>query len=174
MKKERLSNFELLRIVCILLILTMHSMSQVNTSELSTANVYLSHVVSSVGNIGVSCFLLISGYFGVRFKLQRFVQLVVLTTFYTVFVYLFQNGFMIDKGILKAVLVVPLYDNWFITCYLLLMLFAPYLNMFIHGLSKTQYVKMLAIGIVFFSILPTALNTPWYTILFGGVNVLLM
>lgn len=168
MTKQRLSNFELLRIICILLILTMHSMAQVDSTDLSPANVYLSHVVSSVGNIGVSCFILISGYFGVKFKLHRFLQLVLLTTFYTVLVHLFQNGFVFDRSLIKALLVIPLYDNWFITCYLLLMLFAPYLNKFVMDLTKLQYTKLLAVSVVFFCILPTALNTPWYTVLFGG------
>lgn len=168
MIKERQSNFELLRIVCILLILTMHSISQVQVSELSTFNVYLSHIVSSIGNIGVSCFILISGYFGIKFKLQRFIQLAFLTTLYAVVVYLFQKGFVVDRGIVKALLVVPLYDNWFVSCYLLLTLFAPYLNDFVQNLSKIQYAKLLVIMIVCFSILPTAFNTPWYTILFGG------
>ena len=168
MIKERQSNFELLRIVCILLILTMHSISQVQVSELSTFNVYLSHIVSSIGNIGVSCFLLISGYFGIKFKLERFIQLAFLTTLYAVVVYLFQKGFVVDGGIVKALLVIPLYDNWFVSCYLLLTLFAPYLNDFVQSLSKKQYVKLLFIMIVCFCILPTAFNTPWYTILFGG------
>ena len=168
MIKERLSNFELLRIVCILLILIMHSISQVQVSELSTFNVYLSHIVSSIGNIGVSCFLLISGYFGIKFKLQRFIQLAFLTTLYTVVVYLFQNGFVVDRGIVTALLVVPLYDSWFVSCSLLLTLLAPYLNDFVQNLSKIQYAKLLVIMIVCFSILPTAFNTTWYTILFGG------
>ena len=153
MIKERQSNFELLRIVCILLILTMHSISQVQVSELSTFNVYLSHIVSSIGNIGVSCFLLISGYFGIKFKLQRFIQLAFLTTLYAVVVYLFQKGFVVDRGIVKALLVVPLYDNWFVSCYLLLALFAPYLNDFVQNLSKIQYAKLLVIMIYLCNIL---------------------
>lgn len=168
MSKERLSNFELLRIVSILLILTMHSLSQVQVSELSTFNVYLSHVVSSIGNIGVSCFVLISGYFGIKFKLQRFVQLAFLTTLYTVVVYLFQKGFVFNGGIVKAFLVVPLYENWFVSCYLLLALFSPYLNDFVQKLSKIQYAKLLAVLIVCFCMLPTAFNTPWHTVIFGG------
>lgn len=168
MSKERLSNFELLRIVSILLILTMHSLSQVQVSELSTFNVFLSHVVSSIGNIGVSCFVLISGYFGIKFKLQRFVQLAFLTTLYTVVVYLFQKGFVFNGGIVKAFLVVPLYENWFVSCYLLLTLFSPYLNDFVQKLSKIQYAKLLAVMIVCFCMLPTAFNTPWYTVIFGG------
>lgn len=168
MSKERLSNFELLRIVSILLILTMHSLSQVQVSELSTFNVYLSHVVSSIGNIGVSCFVLISGYFGIKFKLQRFVQLAFLTTLYTVVVYLFQKGFVFNGGIVKAFLVVPLYENWFVSCYLLLALFSPFLNDFVQKLSKIQYAKLLAVMIVCFCMLPTAFNTPWYTVIFGG------
>ena len=168
MIKERLSNFELLRIVSILLILIMHSISQVQVSELSTFNLYLSHIVSSIGNIGVSCFLLISGYFGIKFKLARFIQLAFLTTLYAVVVYLFQKGFVVDGGIVKALLGIPLYDNWFVSCYLLLTLFAPYLNDFVQSLSKKQYVKLLVIMIICFCILPTAFNTPWYTILYGG------
>lgn len=67
----------------------MHSMALVETSKLSSLNNVLSHIVSAVGNVEVSCFVLISGYFGIKFKIYRFVQLVILTTFYTVLVLFF-------------------------------------------------------------------------------------
>lgn len=171
MNNKRLSNIELLRILCIVLILSMHSMALVETSKLSSLNNVLSHIVSAVGNVGVSCFVLISGYFGIKFKMYRFVQLVILTTFYTVLVHFFHNGFTIDVGLINSILVVPLYNNWFIACYLLLMLFSPNLNLLAQQMSTHQFLKFLTVGFLAFSVLPTGLNTPWYTVLTGGVNV---
>ena len=173
MNNKRLSNIELLRILCIVLILSMHSIALVETSTLNSLNIVLLHMVSAVGNIGVSCFVLISGYFGIKFRMYRFVQLVILTTFYTVLVHLFLNGITIDAGLIKSILVVPLYNNWFIACYLLLMLFSPFLNLLAQQMSTHQFLNCLIVGFLAFSVLPTGLNTPWYTVVTGGGKCLI-
>ena len=164
----RQSNFELLRIVCILLILSMHCAAQSTITSFDSPNEWLAHAINSIGNIGVTCFILISGFFGVRFKADRFVQLILLTTFYCIVVLLFNHGLQFDSSFIKAALVVPLYNNWFITCYLLLMLFAPFLNALCESMERTAFRNLLVLGVVVFSILPTMFNTPYYTIIYGG------
>lgn len=170
---QRSSNFELLRIVSILLILFMHCYSMGGSQTMSNFNHYIGHVICSVGNIGVSCFVLISGYFGIRFKLDRFLQIILLTTVYSVFVTLLNNGFTMSMEVLKAMLVIPFYNNWFISCYLLLMVFSPFINPFVEQLDKTAYRKLLLIGLLFLSIIPTCFNSAYKTILTGGGKCLL-
>ena len=55
----RNSNFEMLRIVAILCIVVMHSSSFVNPDDY---NFLLLKLIGAIGNAGVSCFILISGY----------------------------------------------------------------------------------------------------------------
>ena len=170
---QRSSNFELLRIVSILLILYMHSFAMGGSQTMSDFNHYIGHVIGSVGNIGVTCFILISGYFGSRFKIERFLQIILLTTVYSIFVTLVNNGLTMNMEVLKAMLVIPLYNNWFIACYLLLMVLSPFINKFVEQLEKNDYKKLLLIGLLFLSIIPTCFNSANKTIITGGGKCLI-
>lgn len=170
---KRCSNFELLRIFSILLVLSMHCYAMGKSNSMSLPNCYLGHLINAIGNTGVSCFVLISGYFGIRFKLERFLQLILLTTVYTVLVTAVNRGFVLNMDFLKSLLVIPLYNNWFISCYLLLMVLSTFLNPFAEHLNRKNYGRMLLIGLIFLSIIPTLFNSAYHTIVTGGgVNVL--
>lgn len=169
MNKTRTSNFEILRILAIFLILLMHVYSHVPKAEMSTCNLFLGQLINTIGNIGVTCFVLISGYFGLKFKIHRFIQLILLTTFYALIIYITNNGFTLHPDILNALLVISLYKNWFIACYLILMLLAPFINDYLENAEKEKIKKLLAIQFIVFSILPTLFNTSFYTILTGWV-----
>ena len=78
-KKERDSGLELLRILAIVLIFWMHGASSYSNNNLSA---WLCIVIESVGNIGVALFILITGYFGIRFKPKKLVQLEFMILFY--------------------------------------------------------------------------------------------
>ena len=63
-KKDRISNFEILRILSIFMIILHHYV--LNTEAINTArslNYYISHFFYIGGKLGVNCFVLISGYF---------------------------------------------------------------------------------------------------------------
>lgn len=169
---QRNSNFELLRVISIGLILLMHLSSMTGSTELFSLNFYIKQFISSIGNIGVTIFILISGYFGVKFKLNKFIHLIYLTTLYTIIVYLLQtslptNNFNIIDFI-KILFIVPLYNNWFITCYLILMVLAPFLEVLVASLNKIKFKKMIMVLFIVFSVLPTLFNTPYYTIVTNG------
>lgn len=169
--KERDSNIELLRIICIIGILLMHNYVLIPYQELSTINQSLIYLVN-IGNFGVCTFVLISGYYGLKFKGYRFIQLILLTTIYHFIVYLINNGFTFNLNLLKALLVIPLYKNWFITCYLFLMILAPFIDSLIENLNLQKYQCLLIILFIGLSVLPTLFNTPYYTILYNGEKCL--
>lgn len=151
----RLSNFESLRIVSILLILSIHIYSQVPYREMSEINQLLGHFINAIGNIGVSCFILISGYFGIKFNAYRFIQIALLTTFYTIFIHIINHGWEINMALIRSAFTIPLYHNWFITCYLILMLLSPFINKSLEHISQNKFKKFLLIQFVIFSIIPT-------------------
>jgi len=167
---NRNSSIELLRIVCILSILAMHIYGNLAYNELSEFNKLLIYPIN-IGNFAVSTFILISGYYGIKFKGFRFVQLILLTTLYGIIVYFFNHGFNFDLDFIKVCLTIPLYKNWFIICYLFLMLSAPYIDILLNNMGKRQFQHFLVIFFVGFSLLPTMFNTPYYTVLYGGGNV---
>ena len=95
---------ETLRIVSILLILSMHIYSQVPKEDMIFGNLILGHLINAIGNIGVTCFVLISGYFGIKFKSFRLIQLILITTFYSLFIYLINNGLNFTTNLIDAIL----------------------------------------------------------------------
>ena len=62
-KKGRNSSIELLRIVCLVMIFWMHAADSGVANGISA---WIDIAVAVIGNIGVSCFILISGYYGIR------------------------------------------------------------------------------------------------------------
>lgn len=169
---QRNSNFELLRVISILLILLMHISSMTNNTEFLSLNFFVKQFISSIGNIGVTLFVLISGYFGVKFKPNKFVYLVYLTTFYAVIVYILNSSLPINHfsniDFIKSLFIVPLYKNWFITCYLILMILAPFVDSLISRMDKRNFKKMIILLFILFSMLPTLFNTPYYTVITSG------
>jgi hypothetical protein len=91
-------------------------------------------------NIGVSCFILISGYWGVKLKLDRFIQIIILTTIYSILVCILITPNNI-REILLAGFNVPFHQNWYISCYLMLMVLSPIINNGIQLISRSLFEK---------------------------------
>lgn len=155
----RNSSIELLRISSIFLIIMMHVASLVAFDDASNENKAWIGAVNAIGNWVVSCFILISGYYGVRYSKRKFLYLLIVTTIYSLIVSLLNDG-MALKGLLKAVLCIPLYSHWFIACYLALILLSPYVNAMAEMLTKKDFAKMLLILCILLSVIPTVFITP--------------
>ena len=67
-KENRHSSLELLRLLSIIGFVGMHSLAPIYTN---THFLILSAAENSIFNIGVTCFILISGYFGIRFSIRK-------------------------------------------------------------------------------------------------------
>ena len=80
--KQRQSNFEVLRIVAILLIVAMHAVGCVLTTTNEWNRLGLT-AVNAIGNMGVSIFMLISGYFGIHFRWSKLLTLWLIALFYS-------------------------------------------------------------------------------------------
>ena len=96
----------------------------------------------------VNVFLLISGYFGIRWKLKSFYNLVYQLFFYGFGVYLAACVIgVVDfsvKGFLSNATCIS--SHWyFINCYILLYFFAPVLNAFIDKVSNKQLLIFIVV-----------------------------
>ena len=93
-------------------------------------NTYVQLGLTNLVSLGVTGFILISGYYGVRLKINRIVSLWLQTTMYAlasaIAVYQFGGGSL--KSFIDAPLC--LFDGgwWFVSDYVILMLFSPFLN----------------------------------------------
>lgn len=74
MAATRHSGLECLRIISIILIVSMHILGNTfHTSNLLNKEFIL--FVNTLGNTGVTLFILISGYFGIRFNTHKFFKM---------------------------------------------------------------------------------------------------
>lgn len=137
----------------------MHTIGYASSKgELSGLNQYIRFFVGSVGNLGVGCFVLISGYFGVKNTKHKFLNITILTTLYAMLCAWVNNDFSINRNFIMAIISVPRYFNWYITCYLILMALSEYINHFVESLSKNEFRRLLIILFVFFSVLPMSVS----------------
>ena len=156
----RNSSFELLRIIAIIFIGFLHSMGIAYKGQLSEANNLLGDVINAVCNTGVCCFILISGYYGIRFKAGRFVQLCILTTLYSILVALLNSNGKFDFSFYKALFVIPRYGNWFMACYLITMIFSSFINSFVENWDRLKFANLLLISFACFSVVPICFPRP--------------
>lgn len=183
-KKERQSNFELLRIISILMIITLHYFNgsmggALDTNNLSNShfNYYLVRFGESLCIVAVNCFILITGYFMYKsntIKLRKVFNLVFTLIFYNVLL-----------CTISIVLKIPGYDTnfydnlfksffsdgaWFVIIYIILYLLVPYINLVIKNINKKQHGILITIMLIVFSVYPTFIDN--ITILDNGNGII--
>ena len=142
MGRARLSNFELLRLLCMLMVLNLHSFAGYRHGDgIMQALDFLSE---STSICAVDTFVLISGYFGIKWRKKGLFNLLFQVLFYSFAVYgvcVATGIIQFDKGefihCFKA-----FYDSWgFITWYIILYFVSPWLNAFAEKSNSKQLMK---------------------------------
>lgn len=147
--RVRQSNIELLRIIATLFILIVHcngwfinDLGGVNDWKSGGNVTYVWRMaIQSITCVGVDLFVLISGYFSIRPKVKSIVNLYTLLAFFYLAFYCLDCvlGLQIlsPKGVVKNLLAFSR-ENWFIQCYLFLMLLSPMVNKFMDSLTEKE------------------------------------
>lgn len=158
----RNSNIELLRIVSMVLIAMFHfSVHGAWPEGGPLASDTAVEMLSFGGKIGVNCFVLITGYFMVHghLKVQSLLRVVLQTWFYSfVILAIFaiaQPDLVTPDRLRKAVTPITSGEYWFITCYLALMAASPFLNVLYRHLTDGGRRRLMIIGFVVLSAIPT-------------------
>jgi surface polysaccharide O-acyltransferase-like enzyme len=163
-KNQRNSNLELLRILSMLFIVSCHFTAggfEDYNLVISNLNNYIIYFLDLFGKVGVDVFILISAYFMInsKFTLKKLLVLGGEVYFYSLILFLITvllvpTVSISITSVLKTVLPIS-HGYWFINCYIVLMLFSPFLNKFIKELSKNTLLKLLLLLIIIWSIYPT-------------------
>lgn len=169
---------ELLRIVCMLFILMHHFIVHVFFPELVLRDGSMGWyravgiVVNGFVYVGVNCFILISGYYGIKFRWKSLFNLYCICAFYALLVVLERclcQHILFDKGMLYQVLLPFSHTEWwFISCYVALFLLAPLLNKAIESLGRNEFVYAL----VLLTILNVYFGYYWHQHNEDGYNLL--
>ncbi len=157
---ERQSNFELLRIVSMLMVLGVHiDFASLGMPDFSggphpvTSRDLWQLTVESICIIGVNCFTMISGWFGIRLKWRGVAAFLFECVFYSV---LISTAVMVVKPEARSLttwveswLVLSHTDLWYVPAYFGLMLISALLNAGSENLSKDQFGICLSVFVAF-------------------------
>lgn len=150
MKNEHVrdSNMELLRIIAMLLVMVVHAdfralgipvFEEVQTNPFSSSFRFLTE---SFSIISVNVFVLLSGWYGIKFKLDRLWEFLFQVFFFSIFLFVVyslvnpEECLTLSGG--ASILLLKQWDYWFVKAYMGLYLFAPVINSFIENASKKQ------------------------------------
>lgn len=109
---------------------------------------YIQLGLTNLTSIGVTGFILISGYYGVKLKISRILSIWIQTTTYALIsvlvIYIIWGGSFIKRTIDAPLM---LFDGcwWFVTDYLILMLLSPFLNAGLNNFNKRQLLFVILV-----------------------------
>lgn len=162
--KTRQTNMELLRIVSMLMIITLHFLSHggvLGSLTPFSLPYFLIWTLEGIAYVAVNCYVLISGYFLIssEFMMKKLLILLGQVVFFTASIYLLflltgQIEFS-KKALLFAFIPVISKQYWFITVYVGLYILSPFLNMTIKAMTQKQHLACIVVGVLLFSVIPS-------------------
>ena len=152
--KVRSSNLELLRIVSMLLIIICHSSTHGGfalAEQVLSANKLFLQLITFGGELGVCCFILITGYFMINstFKIKKLLKLVFEVLFYSVGIMLIFYGFGLAEfnltTLVKSLLPITHTLYWFVTAYVMLYILSPFINILLKNCSRKMHAVFILV-----------------------------
>ena len=160
-KKKRDANIELLRIVAMLMIITLHFNNQskallVLGKPASNVQIFAT-VLEAIAITGVNVYVLISGYYlsSSKVRLSKVILLILQVYFYTLIIsgammlvgaYTVKPDDKLDR-MLKYLFPISSEHYWFVTAYVIMYLLAPVMNAAVNALKRKQ-LKAVIIGLL--------------------------
>lgn len=166
-KTVRESNFELLRILAIFLIICFHYMIKGDWCfEAGTLEWFIQREFLICGEIGVIVFILITGYFmaspNAERKWRKVFYLYATRVFYILLIRAFDFFVLGNPVTLSWDFFVRIFlpglsgPYWFVTVYLTIYIMSPYINSMIFSLPEKKMKEFLAISLILWCVIPTA------------------
>lgn len=160
--RGRKSNIELLRIVLMIMIISLHYLNPDMGGALKYSegtNYYITRLLESLFIVAVNGFILITGYCCVKKETTNINKLVKL--FFDIIIYgliiqftlvLFGQVEFSIKDFVKNFIPISNDGYWFFKVYIMLFLIMPFINIVLRKLDKNRYEKMIIVLLIIFSI----------------------
>lgn len=171
-KKERDSNLELYRILVMLLIIAHHYVVNSGiTKEMyehpNAIRTLFLYLFGAWGKTGINCFVLITGYFMCKSQVtfKRVAKLLLELQFYKLVIYsLFwltgYDRFTVEKFV-KMLLPITAATTNFGGCYILFLLFIPFINVLIDHISEREHFLLMSLCLLVYTVGGTA---SWFSV----------
>ncbi|MDS0526648.1 acyltransferase family protein [Clostridium sp. SHJSY1] len=162
--KVRESNFELLRIICMYMIIVHHVLVygiRLDTLNINSVNFIVCNFLNSITIVAVNVYVLISGYFMIenKFKWNKVIKLHGKVLFYSLSISIIFWLFRLEEfnliSLFKSLLPIITFQWWFISYYLVLYILSPYINKMLNQLNTKEFNILIIILICIFVIWPT-------------------
>jgi len=182
---KRDSNFELLRIITMFVIVAHHYVVNSGLMDLITKeNVLSGHSIFYLlfgfgGKMGINVFVLITGYFMCKSQIsvRKYVKILVEILFYNVVIYFIflltgYTTFSV-KDLIKTIIPFYYIGTEFLSTYLVFFWFIPFLNILIQALNRRWHMILIGLGILSGSFIQTFFFMPnaftymgWFMVLY--------
>ncbi len=169
-KTTRNSSIELLRIVAMFMIVVSHYFFHggVKMGDVSLAFNRVLIQWGGLGNLGVVIFVAITGYFMCTGTLKAkslfrtafsswFYSYVILAVFIAVY------GIPEIKSAIRALMPITFGEHWFVTVYIALMLFSPFINKLLNVITRRQFIVLNCTMLVLWAVVPTFTKMSFYS-----------
>ena len=147
-KQNRASNFDLLKIILIVMVIVLHyfngSMGGMFSNESKwSLNYFLSHIIESFCIIAVNTFVIITGYFSCKknsIKISKVIKLYSIAILYGVVIgiaVIIGTKRTLSLAMLKQIIKVS-FNRWYVVTYCVLYLLIPFINKLIASITKKR------------------------------------
>lgn len=158
-KKQRQSNLEVLRILSMLLVMMLHYLplrmpTDAAMVDLNPLKALLNLELHSISIICVHCFILISGYFGIKCRIKSFFSLIFQLLFWAfagfiIAKYLIAPYYSLNESYSLKDFVAVMFNwykgRWFVSAYITLYILSPVINSYIEHSTERQLLKFILV-----------------------------
>ena len=151
---NRQSNIELLRIIAMLMVLGLHvnflAIDKPNAEEILSTPMqsFMRILCENFCIVGVNVFVLISGWFGINYKLKGLCSFLFQSLFFSLTIFIpFCLTDKIEVSRINIMSAFLMYKNayWFVWAYLVLYIISPVLNTFIENTDKATIRRVVVL-----------------------------
>lgn len=174
-RSGRDSNFEILRIIAMMMVILQHIAVYggwppgLDQSFELTPSSFIIQFIYHFGKIGVWIFVLITGYYMVNSRspiIPKFLKLllqVFMTSILIDLVFVLFGGVSLESIDWTSDLF-PIISGrwWFASTYLIFLLFTPYVNKMLRGLSKREHLTLILLMMLIWCVIPTFTHSSMY------------
>lgn len=181
---ERNSNIEILRIIAMIMIITLHYLLNggiLDNISFGNPNYNLAWSIESFCYSSVNCYILISGYFLIgkrKIKPSKVLDVIIQTVFYSVSIYLICCLIGLELFDIKTLITGYLFpithgEYWYATVYVISLFTVPYISIVAEQLNKDEYRRLIIEFGILLSIVPKVVFFSTDTIgLSGGYSLI--
>lgn len=160
-KKERTVNYELLRILCMIMVVGCHFFGKEPEGALrgisfGTIEYFIYYWIDAMVYVCVNCFVLITAFHKIRnvnfYKVSKFWLQIEFYSILGIGIAIIVGSSYSKTDLLKCLIPLTGGSYWFCTAYILLMILSPVLNVYLDKSTMVQKEKLIVVLTIIFSI----------------------